>query len=149
MKTGKKHFFVVLGVFVVAAVGVVVGVHVQYVEAIASQQNVNQYMEKEITILDKKIEEIEGLQQIKERLLARMEVIQKLQSNRPAVVLLFNEMVHVIPDGLYITRVDRLDNVISLEGGAESNTRVSKLMRNMEISPSFFKPTLNVIEAEK
>ncbi len=79
----------------------------------------------------------------------RMDIIQQLQSNRPHVVRLFDNMVRTIPDGLFLLSLNRTNAQIAIEGKAESNTRVSKFMRNIESSDWLANPLLNVIQADE
>ncbi|MCW8987797.1 MAG: PilN domain-containing protein, partial [Gammaproteobacteria bacterium] len=82
----------------------------------------------------------------KKRLLARMEVIQQLQRNRPSIVHLFEEMVNVIPEGAHIKSLKQSGKSLTIEGIAQSNARVSAYMRNIDSSPWLTKPQLNIIE---
>ena len=91
-------------------------------------------MTTEIAELDKQIEEIKGLENQRERLVARMKVIGELQRSRPEVVHLFDEIVKAVPEGVHLTEVKQTGNRIELQGMAQSSTRVSTLMRNIDSS---------------
>ncbi len=145
----KKHFMILIGLCAGLAAVIVFGVHVMFSHQISYQKDLNDYLTKEIKILDKKIAEIDAIQKEKERLLARMDIIQQLQSNRPHVVRLFDNMVRTIPDGLFLLSLNRTNAQIAIEGKAESNTRVSKFMRNIESSDWLANPLLNVIQADE
>lgn len=145
----KKQFFTLIGLFSGLAAGIVVGVHFLFSHQIGIQKDLNNYLKDEIKILDKKIAEIDAIQREKERLLARMDIIQQLQSNRPHVVRLFDNLVRTIPDGLFLLSLNRQESQIAIEGKAESNTRVSKFMRNIESSDWLANPLLNVIQADE
>ena len=99
--------------------------------------------------LDKQIEAIAGLERQKERLLARMEIIQQLQRTRPESVYLFDQMVRVLPDGVFFESVTQQGRRLEFEGIAESSTRVSALMRNIESSPWLQDPGLEVVETNE
>ncbi len=110
------------------------------------QQARNEFLKKEIEVVDKKIGEIKELETARKKLVARMEVVQQLQSQRPRIVYLFRELVNVLPDGVYLTSVKQVDNALTVEGIAQSNARVSTVMRNVDASEWLDKPRLEVIE---
>ncbi len=113
------------------------------------QSQRNQYLESEIALLDKKIKEIEELEARKKRLIAKMEVIQRLQASRPEIVHLFDELARTIPEGVYLTDLTQLENNLTMNGMAQSNARVSAYMRNLESSPWMKDPLLNIIETKQ
>ncbi|HTJ92571.1 MAG TPA: PilN domain-containing protein [Pararobbsia sp.] len=113
---------------------------------IADQQGRNAILKNEIAELDKQITAIRGLESQRERLLARMEVIDQLQRSRPEVVHLFDEIAKAIPEGVYLTEVTQQNNRIELRGAAQSSTRVSALMRNIDSSEYLSDPGLDVVE---
>lgn len=115
---------------------------------IDQQRSRNQYLEREITVLDKKIKEIEELEDKKSRLIAKMEVIQELQGSRPEIVHLFEEVATTMPDGVYITDMKQLGSTLTFDGSAQSNARVSAYMRNLEVSPWLANPVLTIIETK-
>lgn len=139
--------------FVTALLGtVIVGFGLVYVSKltvqgwIRGQQERNQILKTEIAELDKQIAEITGLENQRERLLARMQVIDQLQRSRPEVVHLFDEIVNAMPEGVYLTGVTQNANRIELQGAAQSSTRVSSLMRNIDGSPYMADPGLDRVE---
>ena len=103
-------------------------------------------MTTEIAELDKQIEEIKGLENQRERLIARMKVIGELQRSRPEVVHLFDEIVKAVPEGVHLTEVKQTGNRIELQGMAQSSTRVSTLMRNIDWSDWLSDPGLDVVQ---
>lgn len=113
---------------------------------IRAQEGRNNILETEIAELDKQIEEILGLENQKERLLARMEIIEQLQRARPEVVHLFDEIVETLPEGVHLTEIRQAGNRIELHGSAQSSTRVSALMRNIDSSEWLRNPGLDVVE---
>lgn len=112
----------------------------------AAQNNRNSILRAEIAELDKQIEEIEGLENQKERLIARMQIIDRLQRSRPEVVHLFDELVETLPEGVYLTQVRQTNDRIEISGSAQSSTRVSSLMRNIDESEWLRNPGLDVVE---
>lgn len=113
------------------------------------QNQRNGILSSEIKLLDEKIEEIKGLERQKERLLARMEIIESLQQSRPEVVHLFDELVRTLPDGVYLTSLKQSNRRLEIKGVAESTTRVSAYMRNIDASEWLENPGLQVIETVK
>jgi len=139
--------------FLVALMGaVIVGAALVYLSKLtvqgwtSAQLARNGILKMEITVLDKQIEEIKGLKSQKDRLLARMRVIDQLQRSRPEVVHLFDEIVKAVPEGVNLTDVVQAGQRIELRGVAQSSTRVSALMRNIDGSHWMKDPTLDVVE---
>lgn len=144
----QKEFAVMAGIAVMAMAGVVAAVHLYFVNKIEFQQQRNTYIEGQIAQLDKKIEAIKGLEEEKQRLLARMEIIQQLQASRPEVVHLFDELVRTLPEGIYFNKVAQDGRNLAIEGMAQSNARVSSLMRNLDASAWLENPALVEIRAQ-
>lgn len=113
---------------------------------IRAQNARNTILQTEIAELDKQIEQILGLENQKERLLARMKIIEQLQKARPEVVHLFDELVETLPEGVNLTEIRQAGNRIELHGSAQSSTRVSALMRNIDSSKWLQNPSLDVVE---
>jgi type IV pilus assembly protein PilN len=113
------------------------------------QQGRNEYLKKQIEELDRQITEILGLEAQRDRLIARMEIIDKLQRSRPEVVHLVDQIVRTLPDGIYLTSVKQNDKKLEIKGVAQSSTRVSTFMRNIEASDWLGDPQLQVVEARK
>jgi len=139
--------------FMTAMVGaLVIGVGVVYLSKltvqgwIGNQQERNEILRREIAELDKQIAEISGLETQKNRLLARMEIIDQLQRSRPEVVHLFDELVETLPDGVHLTEIRQSGTRIEIKGEAQSSTRVSAFMRNIDGSPWLRDPALDVVE---
>lgn len=146
-RSEKQRQFTVIavGAVIVMALGIVL-VHVQYASMLEAQKSRNQFMEATIKKVEKEIEEIKTLQADKKALLARMEVIQKLQRSRPEIVHLFEEIARTTPEGVYLVKTTRTGNTISIEGSANSNDSVSAFMRLLDDSPWLANPRLEVIE---
>jgi type IV pilus assembly protein PilN len=117
--------------------------------AIDRQQERNRLLKHEISELDKQITEIIGLEAEKQRMHARMDVVERLQRSRPEVVHVFDQLARTVPDGVYLTSVKQSDRRLELIGFAQSSTRVSTFMRNIEASQWLADPQLQVIETLK
>nr|MBS0021233.1 PilN domain-containing protein [Gammaproteobacteria bacterium] len=147
-KRRQKDFGIAaLGAVLVTA-GVLVLVHMQFNSVIDYQQNRNRFLEEQIAQLDEKIKEINALDDEKKRLLARMQIIQRLQASRPEIVHLFDELVIAIPDGLYFEKLTQESGKVGITGYAQSNARVSSIMRRLAKSPWFNDPKLLEIKAD-
>lgn len=107
------------------------------------QNTRNNVIQTSISGLDKKISEIRDIEQRRNELIDRMKVIQDLQGNRPSVVYVFDELVRIMPKGVYFTDIKRTNDVFTIEGVAETNNYISALMRNMSSSAWFGRPTLS------
>lgn len=116
--------------------------------AIDNQNERNQYLKGEISILDKQIAEILELEQQKARLKARIDVIERLERSRPEVVHLFDQLVRTLPDGVHLTSVKQTERQIQLKGIAQSSTRVATYMRNIEASEWLGSPSVDIIETK-
>lgn len=130
-----------------AAIAVAIG-HLQMENLIGDQEDRNAFLQAEIKKLDERIVKIKDLESTKARLLARMNVIQELQSNRPVSVHLMDELVRTIPEGVYLTKATQKGTGLTLEGVAQSNARVSAYMRNIDGSLWVGSPKLNVIQTQ-
>jgi type IV pilus assembly protein PilN len=148
-KEQQRQFFTIMGLTVVLVIVAVGAVYLQYSRLINNQNNRNAYLQQHINTVEKQIKEINDLAAKKERLLARMEIIQKLQRNRPEVVRLVDELVRVMPDGVYLTSFKQQGNNLLMTGVAQSNARVSALMRNIDQSEWMTDPQLVVIQSGK
>jgi type IV pilus assembly protein PilN len=144
----KKEFLIALAGTLVVAAGVVYLSKITVEGWTRSQNGRNEILRDEIAALDKQIEEITGLESQRERLLARMQVITQLQRSRPEVVHLFDELVNAIPEGVNLTGVVQNGSRIELNGEAQSSTRVSALMRNIDGSEWLRDPTLDVVQTQ-
>ena len=118
----------------------------QMTAAIQQQEERNDLLTREIAALDKQIEEINGLDAQKRRLLARMEIIETLQRSRPEIVHVFDEVVRILPEGVYLTYLKQTGTRFEVRGVAQSSTRVSSFMRNIDASEWLADPTLQIVE---
>jgi len=146
-KERERQFYTMAGGAAVLAVLVVGYIHLHMAGTIDTQRQRNAFLEGEIKTVEGQIKEIKELENEKAQLLARMKVIEQLQSQRPQMVHLFDEMVKVVPEGVYLASVKQNGTSITVEGIAQSNARVSAFMRNIEASAWMSSPKLNVIEA--
>lgn len=147
-KEKQKEFFTLLGLGAVLAAAVVIVVHIYFSQRIEAQQERNKYLEDEISLLDKKIEEIQQLENEKQKLLARMRAIEQLQGNRPLIVRFFDELVRSLPEGVSVTNISQVGQAITIDGEAQSNARVSSFMRNLESSEWLESPQLDIIQVK-
>ena len=142
----KKEFLVALAGSLVVACGVVYLAKLTVQGWTSAQRGRNEILRTEIAALDKQIEEISSLESQRERLVARMQVITQLQRSRPEVVHLFDELVNAVPEGVNLTEVVQQGNRIQVQGNAQSSTRVSALMRNIDDSAWLRSPGLEGVD---
>lgn len=143
----KQQFLVSLGITIGIAAVIVFGTDRFFVNKISNQTDRNAYLTQQIANLDREIAEIRNLQQQKRELTARMEVIQNLQGKRPVIVRLFDELVRTLPDGVYYNSITSDETNVSIQGIAESNSRVSALMRALDDSEWFADSSLRQVAA--
>ena len=124
-------------------------VHVGFSNQIDQQKFRNKLLQNEISTLDTSLQQIAALEETKEKLLARMDVIQSLQQRRPQIVHLFDDFVRTIPEGIFLTSIKQAGQELTIKGVAESNGRVSAYMRNIDASDWMATPSLKVIETKK
>ena len=142
----QRDFMIAMGASFIAGVVVVAGTIFAYSQMIAHQQDRNARLEAEIVELEKSIAEIDGLERQKERLLARMEIIEQLQRSRPEIVHLFDEITRQLPEGVYLTGMRQNGLAVELTGVAQSSTRVSALMRQVDSSEWLTDPGVIKVE---
>ena len=147
-KQRQKEFGVMLAATAIGALVLAMGINMYYGAQIDGQTERNAYVQEQITELDKQITEIKALNETKSRLLARKEVIEKLQASRSQMVHLFDSLVRTIPDGVVLTSIKQDDQSLTLAGRSQSNARVSTYMRNLEGSGWMTDPQLSIIEAK-
>ncbi len=140
-----------MAAFFTAAVAVVIVflVHTYFEGVIQYQQERNQFLHNEITMLNKKISKIKALDKTKRELLNRMKIVEQLQASRPAAVHMLSQLVATLPPGLYLTSFSQQGSVVHIAGVAESNARVSEYMRNLDASPWFSHARLEVVINKK
>jgi type IV pilus assembly protein PilN len=143
----RKEFLTVLGGVALAAVIVVLLTNQVYSAWIDNQNGRNQYLQTNINELNRQVAEIKELENKRRQLIDRMKVIQDLQGTRPLIVRVFDEIVRTLPDGVFYQSLARNEKVIELTGVAESNNRVSSLMRQFDRSEWFENPNLTSVQA--
>ena len=146
-KAQRQHLGVLGGM--VAALGLLIvgAVHLTIAGYIFEQSNRNEFLKKENTRLDKEIEEIKKLKTEIAALLARKQIIERLQADRAQAVYMLQELVQQVPDGVYLKAIKQTGLKINMTGYAQSNARVSTLMRNFAASPYLENPDLVEIKA--
>ena len=145
-KKRQRDFGVAMGGAVVAGIAVVMLTMLTFNQMIEMQEARNQRLTDEIVQLEKSIAEIDGLERQKERLLARMEIIEQLQKSRPEIVHLFDEVVRQLPEGVYLTGLKQIGSRVEMRGVAQSSTRVSALMRQIDSSEWLSDPEVERVE---
>ena len=148
-KIRRREFMVAAGGAIFASVIFILGGKVLYSSWTDAQNEKNNLLKKEIVKLDAQIADIQDLENRKQRLVARMEIIEKLQRKRPEIVHLFDEIVKTVPDGIYLTAIKQTGNRLEIHGVAQSSTRVSTFMRNIDSSVWMDNPVLQVVESAK
>ena len=147
-RQARKVQFIALSVISLMAGALLIAVVHGIISAkISYQERRNLYLKQEITLLDKQIEEIKKLREQTASLLARKSVVERLQSTRADVVHLMDQLLRILPDGVYIKSLKQSGGKISLVGYAQSNARVSTLMRAIDASPWLEGATLIEIHA--
>ncbi|MDQ8020309.1 MAG: PilN domain-containing protein [Moraxellaceae bacterium] len=146
-KRRRQEFYTLIGLVLLMALAIAFVVHTLIANSIEQQQDKNQFLKREIAVLDNDIAEIKRLREQTQALLSRKQVIEELQSNRAETVHVFNELVKQTPEGVYLKSVKQTGSVINLVGYAQSNARVSQLMRNLDASPALQSPQLIEIKA--
>jgi type IV pilus assembly protein PilN len=146
-KRARTHFAVLGGMTAVLGLAIVGAVWVFYSQRISAQDDRNKFLKSEIAKLDKEIDEIKEVKDKIAALLARKQVIETLQADRVQTVHLLDELVRQMPEGVFLKSVKQRGLGIELVGYAQSNARVSTLMRNIESSPWLTSPNLVEIKA--
>jgi len=139
-------FTTLLAIAGIASVFIVALINYYASNLVSNQTERNATLQKEINTLDDQIKEIKTLKQTREALISRMTVVQNLQSTRTLMVHLFDELIKVMPSGVYATKLERANDSVSLWGYSESNTNVSLLMKNIESNNWIQMPALTEIK---
>jgi type IV pilus assembly protein PilN len=145
-KRRQREFGVAVAGAMVAGALVVVLTMFAFSQMIDAQNRRNERLKTEIAALEKSISEIDGLERQKERLLARMEIIDQLQKSRPEIVHLFDEVARQLPEGVYLTGMKQTGTRVEVQGVAQSSTRVSALMRQVDSSEWLSDPEVQKVE---
>jgi type IV pilus assembly protein PilN len=147
-RRARQIQFAALGTISVILGALLVGfVHVTISGRISLQERRNEYLKQETAKLDKQIAEIKKLREETASLLERKNVVENLQSTRSDVVHLLDQMLHILPDGVYLKTLKQTGNKINISGYAQTNARISTLMRAVESSDWLDSPSLGEIHA--
>lgn len=148
-KQKKQDFINAIALSAVGTIGILIAVYM-YIEGLKEYQNQrNQKLEAEIVLLDKKIAEIKTIEERKNKLLAKINVIQKLQESRPEIVHLFDEVPKTTPEGIFLTQFTQTGSTLKFEGKTQSNARVSAFMRAIDASQWLQTPKITVIQSQE
>ena len=147
-KRQREFMFALVGGAVIACLLVAL-VHLRLQGIINAQEHRNQFLSDAIAELDISIEKIKDLESTKNKLLARMNIIQELQRNRPLSVHLADELVRTLPEGVYLSEIVQEEDKLTMSGIAQSNARVSAYMRNIDASDWLHEPALGVIKTNE
>ena len=140
----RQLLTIAIGAWVLMGLVVFYG-HLHVTALIDNQTKRNEFLQEETKKVEAQIKEIDGLKRQRDALIARMRVIERLQGTRTQIVHVFDDLVRQMPEGVYLTSLTQRGNNITLAGVAQSNARVSALMRNLEGSDWFANPDLDVI----
>ncbi|MFJ5237254.1 PilN domain-containing protein [Pseudomonas neuropathica] len=143
----RKRFLLALIGVLAGSVGAVLIADQIISAAIEQQVARNDYIAKQIAVVDERIKQISELKARRQQLVERMRIIQDLQGNRQISGRIFDQLARTLPDGVYFTDVKMAGKTLSISGAAESNNRVSELMRNLDASDWFDAPSLNEVKA--
>jgi len=147
-KARQTQFNILAGVVAGAGAFTVFLLYVAMNTAISIQNERNDYLTQQTTLEDHQIEKIKGLQDTKQALLARMQIIQQLQQSRPIVVHLFDQLIKTLPPGVFLTGITENGDSLTLDGTAESSARISTYLRNIDASPYMGNPNLTVVQKD-
>lgn len=146
-KERRQQFFVLAGLVSALGLLIVFAGYSLIGGYISNQESANEFLKKEIAVLDKQLDQIKRLKEQTQALLARKQVIENLQRDRGETVYLLSEMVKQVPEGIYLKSLKQEGLKINVTGYAQSNARVSALMRNFEASPWLEAPQLIEVKA--
>ena len=137
-KRRRDVFYASLGASALAGVVIAGGIYLWFAAQISSQQNRNEILSQEIKRLEAQIKDIATLQAEIAALRARQQAVEDLQADRNMPVHLLNELVRQLPDGVYVTSLKQTANTVAIAGVAQSNERVSELLRNLGNNSAWF-----------
>jgi type IV pilus assembly protein PilN len=150
-KRRERKLAFMVALVAAAGVGIVTAfaAYLMYGSMIEGQVHRNDLLRVQIKLLNKQIEEINDLESAKQKFIARMEIIEKLQRSRPEIVHVFDQIVRTLPEGVYLTAVKQNGMRLKFDGIAQSSTRVSSFMRNIDGSQWLRNPELEVVKIDK
>lgn len=141
----QKQFVTIIALAVTLVLTILGAIHFQFNTKIEYQIARNNFIQKEINLVNSQITEISELQKVRKSLIERMDVIQDLQGSRPSIVHLFSELVNTVPNGVFLKELKQSEGNLTITGEAESNTRVSAYMRKLHQSDWLKDPNLEII----
>lgn len=142
-KRRKEAFQATMFASFLVGLAIAGGIYWWYQMMITAQQDRNTFLQSEIKVLEGQIKEIATIEDEIAALRARQKAVEDLQSDRNLPVHLLNELVRQIPEGVYVTNIKQTEQVISMQGSAQSNERVSEMLRNLtDNTPWLSKPEL-------
>jgi type IV pilus assembly protein PilN len=144
----RQLLTVAIGAWIFMGIAVFYG-HLHVTQLIDDQNRRNQFLKQEISKVEKEIQEIRELKKQRQALIARMNVIYQLQGDRTQIVHLFDDLVRKLPEGVYFNNMKQRGKNFTLQGVAQSNARVSALMRNLDSSEWFTNPNLDIISVKE
>ncbi len=144
----QKEFLVLLGIAAGIAIFFLGLVFIIVNGKINRVADVNTYLQAQTALLDVKIAQIQDIKSKRADLIARRKVLQQLQIQRVSIVHLLEQVVYKVPDGIYLTKLDKKGAQLTVSGVAESNTRVSEFMQSIEASRWISNPRLTQIKAD-
>lgn len=143
----KKEFLTLVALVAAMAIGIIILGDLYVNAQIETQVARNDHIARSIAELDEQVEEIRELQRKRNQLLDRMRVIQELQGNRPIIVRILDQIVRTVPDGVFYTSLESREGHLMIRGVAESNNRVSSLMRRLDSSDWLAEPNLDAVRS--
>ncbi|ARB91930.1 PilN domain-containing protein [Legionella longbeachae] len=144
----KKLFMVLFFIVIALSIFIVFLINTYASDLVSNQLVRNQMLQDEIAAMNSQLIEIKNLKKTRELFISRMFIVQHLQSTRTLMVHLFDELINVMPSGIYLTKVEGKNDILSVTGYTESNTYVSILMKNIEINEWIHSPVLSEIKKE-
>ncbi len=148
-KQQQQQFFVGIGLAVLLTIGILIAVHMQIGAMTEYQNRRNQILQDEIAKLDFKLKEIKDIENKKNQLLTKIELIQSLQESRPQIVHLFDELSKTAPEGVFLTKFEQTGSRLVMNGKAKSNARISAYMRAIDASLWLKDAKLNIIRKDE
>lgn len=144
----KKRFIILFFVSIVISIFIVFLINSYASDLVNNQIARNKMLQTEITVMNHELNEIKKLKKTRDMFISRMFIVQRLQSTRTLMVHLFDELMNVMPSGVYLTKMEGKNDLLTITGYTESNTYVSILMKNIENNEWIHSPVLSEIKAE-
>jgi type IV pilus assembly protein PilN len=146
-KARRQQFYGLFGLISILGCLIVFSVYTVIDGYLAAQQSRNDFIKREVALIDKQIDEIRQIREQAQAMLARKQIIESLQQDRAEAVILLSEVAKQMPEGVYLTSLKQTGLQITVAGFAQASARVSALMRNIESSQWLENPQLMEIKA--